>query len=210
MSDSERVRKILAILKKEYPEARTALTHKNAYELLISTILSAQCTDAQVNKVTPHLFDRYKSAKDLAKARSQDVEKIIRSTGFYKNKAKLIIGCARELVAIYGSTVPSSLEEMVKLPGVGRKTANVVLGEWFDIPGIVVDTHVKRLSNLLKLTKSSDPDKIEEDLMKVVPKKEWSDFSILLIFHGRRTCIARRPRCCECRINKYCPSNNCQ
>jgi endonuclease-3 len=208
--DAERAKKIISILKKEYPDAKTPLKHNNPLQLLVATILSAQCTDERVNMVTPALFSKYKSTGDFAEARPGDVEKIIRSTGFFKNKTKSIIGCCRSIVEKHGGRVPASLDDLVKLPGVGRKTANVVLSSCFNIPGIVVDTHVKRLTNLLKLTGNSDPVKIEFDLMKVVPRKDWSLFSILLIFHGRNICIARRPKCCECTINGLCPSNNCK
>lgn len=210
MTNSERAKKIAAKLKKEYPDAKTPLKHKNPLQLLIATILSAQCTDQRVNMVTPSLFAKYKNAKDFAGAKPAELEKIIRSTGFFKNKTKSIIGCCKDLVEKHGGRVPASLDQLVKLPGIGRKTANVVLGACFDIPGIVVDTHVKRLSNLLKLTKNSDPVKIEFDLMEIIPEKDWSLFSMLLIFHGRRICIARRPRCCECVINSLCPSNDCK
>jgi endonuclease-3 len=205
-----RVKKIALILGREYPGAKTPLKHKNPLQLLVATILSAQCTDERVNKVTPALFVKYKTATDFAAAKSAQLEGLIRSTGFYKNKTKSIIGCCRGLVEKFGGKVPPLLDELVELPGVGRKTANVVLGSCFDIPGIVVDTHVKRLANLLDLTKNSDPVKIESDLMKIVPRKDWNIFSLLLIFHGRRVCIARRPKCCECEIKALCPSNNCK
>jgi len=178
-------------------------------QLLIATILSAQCTDARVNLVTPDLFAKYKTVKDFANARQVELEKLIKSTGFYKNKSKSIIGCCKGLVEKHKGKVPPSLDELVELPGIGRKTANVVLGECFDIPGVVVDTHVKRLSNRLGLTKNSDPVKIEFDLMEILPKKDWSLFSLLLIFHGRRICKSRKPDCCNCKIKTYCPSNEC-
>lgn len=201
----KRVEKIIDILKREYPDAKTPLRHKNPLQLLVATILSAQCTDERVNKVTPALFDKYKTASDLANANGSELEEMIRSTGFYRNKARSIIGCCRGLVERHGGAVPQSLGDLVSLPGVGRKTANVVLGGSFDIPGIVVDTHVKRLSGLLGLTKNTDPERIEEDLIKIVPKKDWNIFSLLLIFHGRRVCIARRPRCGNCVVHRYCP-----
>lgn len=207
--NSERVKKIATILKKEYPGAKTPLTHRDPHQLLVATILSAQCTDERVNKVTPALFAKYKSVKDFASAKPAELEEMVRSTGFFKNKTKSIIGCSKGLIEKHGGKVPASLDDLVKLPGIGRKTANVVLGACFGVPGVVVDTHVKRLSKLLKLTKNSDPVKIEFDLMEILPKKNWSLFSLLLIFHGRRVCIARRPKCCECVINKLCPSNNC-
>lgn len=206
MVETGRVKKIVDILKKEYPDVKTELRHKNPFQLLIATILSAQCTDVQVNKVTPPLFKKYKTAKDFAAAKPGGLEKMIKSTGFYKSKAKSIIGCCKGLVESHNGKVPPSLDDLVKLPGVGRKTANVVLGSAFDISGVVVDTHVKRVSGLLGFTKNSDPEKIEDDLMKIIPKKDWNIFSLLLIFHGRRVCIARRPKCCECVICKLCPS----
>jgi len=209
-SHVERAKKITSILKKEYPGAKTQLKHRNPLQLLVATILSAQCTDERVNMVTPSLFAKYKSAKDFAGAKQTDVEKMIRSTGFFKNKTKSIIGCCKGLVEKHDSKVPPSLDQLVKLPGIGRKTANVVLGACYEIPGVVVDTHVKRLSNLLKLTKNSDPVKIEFDLMEILSKKDWNLFTLLLIFHGRNVCIARRPRCCDCAINKLCPSNGCK
>jgi len=203
------IRKIISILKKEYPDAKTPLKHRNSLELLIAVILSAQCTDARVNMVTPALFKKYKTAKDFANARQAELEKLIRSTGFYKNKAKSIKGMAEALIERHKGRVPGTLDELVKLPGVGRKTANVILGACFDTPGIVVDTHVKRLSNRLGLTKNSDPVKIEFDLMDVIPKKDWNIFSLLLIFHGRAVCNARKPKCCECKVRNLCPSNEC-
>jgi len=206
MDERQRVENIIKVLKNTYPDAKIPLTHRNPLELLIATILSAQCTDERVNKVTPELFKRYKTAKDLAAARQRDVEEIIRSTGFYKNKAKNIIACAKMIEEKYGGKVPSTMEELTSLPGVGRKTANVVLGGSFGVPGIVVDTHVKRLAGRLGLTKEKDPEKIEMDLMRIVPEEEWSRFSLLLIFHGRNVCMARRPKCRECRIAVYCPS----
>ena len=206
----KQIKEIIKKLKKKYPEAKTSLAHRSPLQLLIATILSAQCTDERVNKVTPGLFKKYRSAEDFAKAKKSELEEMIRSTGFYKNKTKSIIGCAKGLVEKHGGRVPPSLDELVKLPGIGRKTANVVLGACFDIPGVVVDTHVKRLSNRLGLTKNQDPEKIEQDLMKIVPEKEWNLFSLLLIFHGRNICKARKPECCKCIIDKECPSNGCK
>lgn len=172
----------------------------------MATILSAQCTDARVNLVTPALFVRYRTARDFATAAPAELETLIRSTGFYKAKARHIIGCCRGLVERFGGTIPRKLEDLVTLPGVGRKTANVVLGACWDIPGMVVDTHVKRISNLLKLTHHHDPVKIERDLMALLPKHKWNDFGMHLILHGRKTCIARRPKCAECVLNTLCPS----
>jgi endonuclease-3 len=205
METKIRIANILAILRKEYPGARTPLTHKNPLQLLIATILSAQCTDKRVNIVTPLLFRKYKTAKDFAGAKQSELEKLIRSTGFYKAKAKNIIGCCKDLAEKHGGKVPRSLDELVKLPGVGRKTANVVLSEIWDIPGVVVDTHVKRLAYRMGLTKDTDPEKIEQDIMKLLPPKDWNDLSICLIFHGRQVCIARKPNCGECVVAVLCP-----
>lgn len=203
----DRAEKIMMLLRKEYPRIKTALRHENPLQLLVATILSAQCTDERVNKVTPALFKRYRSANDFADARQGELETLIRSTGFFKNKAKNIIGCCRGIVERFGGKVPNKLDDLVTLPGVGRKTANVVLGACWGIPGVVVDTHVKRISNLLGLTKNQDPERIEQDLMKVLPEKDWNNFTMGLILHGRAVCIARRPKCEICIINKYCPSS---
>ena len=198
---------ILERLKRAYPEARTALDHRNAFELLVATILSAQTTDVRVNLVTPVLFARYPTAAALARARPADVEEIIKSTGFFRNKARSIIGMAQGLVADFDGEVPRSMDQLLRLPGVGRKTANVVLGNAFGInDGIVVDTHVTRLSRLLGLTRQTDPEKIERALMKLFPREDWALLSHLLIFHGRQVCIARRPRCGECVLADVCPS----
>ena len=198
-----RVAKLLA---EEYPDAACALNFRTPLELLIATILSAQCTDVRVNLVTKELFRRYRSADDYAKADAAELEELIKSTGFFRNKAKSIQGCCRRLVEEFGGKVPRELESLVKLPGVGRKTANVVLGTAYGIAsGVVVDTHVARLSWRLGLTKHKDPTKIERDLMSALPAKEWVDFSHRLIHHGRKVCIARRPKCEICRLNKICP-----
>lgn len=190
-----------------YPEAKTALNHTNPFQLLVATILSAQTTDVRVNLVTPGVFARYPDAAALARARQADVEKLIQSTGFFRNKAKSIIGMAQALVADHGGEVPSTMEELVKLPGVGRKTANVVLGNAFGInEGVVVDTHVTRLSYRLGLTRQTDPVKIEQALMKLFPQDSWALLSHLLIFHGRQICIARKPKCPECVVADLCPS----
>lgn len=203
----ERMPEILARLKREYPDAHCALDHHDAFELLCATILSAQCTDARVNLVTPVLFARYPDAFALASAEQTDVEEIIRSTGFFRNKAKNLIAMAQALVAEHAGRVPSTMEQLRVLPGVGRKTANVVLGNAFGInEGVTVDTHVGRLSRLLVLTKHEDPEKVERDLMKLVPQEDWALVSHLLIFHGRQVCIARRPRCAACVLNDLCPS----
>ena len=198
---------ILERLKAAYPDAQCALHHRNAFELLCATILSAQCTDARVNMVTPVLFSRYPTPQALAAARPEDVERIIMSTGFFRNKTKSLIGMAQALVAEHGGEVPHTMEELRVLPGVGRKTANVILGNAFGInEGITVDTHVTRLSQLLGLSRQDDPVKIEQDLMPLFPRDDWGLLSHLLIFHGRQVCIARRPRCGECVLANLCPS----
>jgi endonuclease-3 len=199
-----RVKEIIKILSKEIQDSRIALRFSNPLELLIATILSAQCTDVKVNQVTVDLFKKYHSAKDYAKANLAELEEEIRPTGFYRNKAKSIHKCCQELVARFGGEVPKTLEELVTLPGVGRKTANVILGNAFGIPGIVVDTHVHRVSQRVGLTKNDDPTKIEFDLMEIAPKDEWTHFSNLLIWHGRRTCVAKKPLCEICPIRKLC------
>ena len=181
------------------------MIHKSPLQLLIATILSAQCTDERVNKVTPALFARYKNASDFAGAKQKELEKLIHSTGFYKAKAKNIIGCCKAVIEIYGGDVPRSLDKLVELPGVGRKTANVVLGSIWNIPGVVVDTHVKRLTYRMGFTENTDPEKIEQDVMKLLPAKDWNDFSITLIFHGRRVCLAKKPSCETCPVGKHCP-----
>ena len=203
-----RARKIIARLKRGYPDATCALHHQNALELVVATILSAQCTDARVNMVTPHLFAKYRTAADYAAADPRVLEKEIQSTGFFRNKTKSIIGMAQALVERHGGEVPQTMEELTALPGVGRKTANVILGTWFKKnEGVVVDTHVHRLSRLLGLTRQDDPVKIEQDLMEIVPRADWTWFSHTLILHGRAVCIARRPKCAECVINRLCPSS---
>ena len=202
--DSKRVKDIIKILTKVIPDTTIALKFSSPLELLIATILSAQCTDVRVNEVTDTLFKKYRSAKDYAQADLSELEQDIRPTGFYRNKAKSIQKCCQELVGRFESEVPKTLEEMVTLPGVGRKTANVILGNAFGIPGIVVDTHVHRVSQRIGLTKKDDPVKIEFDLMEIVPKEEWTHFSNLLIWHGRRTCVARKPLCDSCVIRKLC------
>lgn len=196
---------IVKLLKKEYSENKIALESKNPLELLIATILSAQCTDERVNKVTPSLFKKYRTPGDYANAKQEVFEQEIKSTGFYKNKTKSIIACCKDLVNKYKGKVPNNIEELTKLPGVGRKTANVILGNVYGVPGIVVDTHVKRVSYRLRLTKNTDPEKIEFDLMKIIPKQEWIHFSNALILHGRRICVARKPKCDLCVLEKYCP-----
>jgi endonuclease-3 len=203
---AERIRKIWPTLKKTYPDAKTALNFKNPLELLISTILSAQCTDERVNMVTKNLFKTYKSAKDWAKTNLGQIESDIRSTGFYHNKAINIKGACTAIAERFGGKVPDSMEELVGLPGVGRKTANVVLGNAFGKPAIACDTHVIRLSRRLGLSEYTDPVKLEFDLAEIVTKKNWTLFSHLLIFHGRYICKARKPDCDNCPISKYCPA----
>src|SRR6266581_3380482 len=203
-----RTRKIVARLGRAYPDATCALHHSSALELLVATILSAQCTDVRVNMVTPHLFAKYRTAADYAAADPRVLEKEIQSTGFFRNKTKSIIGMAQALVERHGGEVPNTMEELVQLPGVGRKTANVVLGTWFGKnEGVVVDTHVQRLATLLGLTQEKDAVKIERDLMALVPRDKWTWFSHTLILHGRRVCIARRPKCEICVVNRWCPSS---
>lgn len=207
MDTPARAKLIIARLKKAYPDAHIALQHRNAYELLAATILSAQCTDERVNRVTPALFEKYPAPAALARARVQDLESLIRSTGFYHNKAKSLLGMARAVAGKFGGEVPATMEELITLPGVARKTANVVLGGVFHISaGIVVDTHVKRLSQRLGLSKEQQPEKIEQDLMALVPKKDWIAIGMLLITHGRRVCFARKPDCAGCLLHDICPS----
>ena len=201
-----RAKRVINALKEGYPNAECALQHRNAFELLVATILSAQCTDERVNQVTPLLFEKYPSPARLAAAALEDIEKIIQSTGFFRNKAKNIKECARGIHENHGGEVPSNLDSLTKLAGVGRKTANVVLGVVFDIAsGVVVDTHVARLSQRLGLTDQTDPAKIEMELMEIVPKEEWIDFSHRLIHHGRRVCDARKPDCDACSMKDFCP-----
>ena len=203
-----RVKQIIARLERAYPDATCALNHTSALELVVATILSAQCTDARVNMVTPVLFAKYRTAKDYAAADPQVLEREIQSTGFFRNKTKSIIGMAQALVERHGGEVPDTMDALTELPGVGRKTANVILGTWFKKnEGVVVDTHVHRLSRLLKLTKQDDPVKIERDLMGLLPRDKWTWWSHTLIQHGRQVCIARRPKCEDCVINKLCPSS---
>jgi endonuclease-3 len=203
---SERVKKIWPILKKTFPEAKIALKFSDPLELLIATILSAQCTDERVNMVTKDLFKKYKSAENWAKADIGQIESDIKSTGFYHNKAVNIKGACTAIIEKFGGKVPNTMEKLLELPGVGRKTANVVLGNAFGIPGIVCDTHVIRLSRRLGLSENTDPVKLEFDLAEIVPKKDWTLFSHLLIFHGRYICKARKPDCVNCPISRYCPA----
>lgn len=202
----QRVKKILPVLKELYLDRGTALKYNKPFQLLVATILSAQCTDVRVNKVTPGLFRRYKTVSDFAEADLEQLQKEIKSTGFYRNKAKNIKNACRRIQQDYDGELPGELKELVKLPGVGRKTANVILGNAFDIPGITCDTHVIRLSRRLGLSENSNPEKLEYDLMDIVPKKEWTHFSNALIYHGRGVCKARKPDCDNCRIAEYCPA----
>jgi endonuclease-3 len=197
---------ILRHLKKDYPIAVCELTHETPFQLLAATILSAQCTDARVNMVTPHLFRCYPDAESLAVADVRDVEEIVRSTGFFGTKARNLIGMANAVVNTFAGKVPTDMDDLVTLPGVGRKTANVVRSVAFDLPGLPVDTHVGRLSRRLGLTRNDDPVKVESDLCALLPPKEWGEFSLRLILHGRRICDARAPRCGECRLAEVCPS----
>ena len=203
-----RVRRINARLEKAYPDATCALHHQSALELLVATILSAQSTDARVNMVTPALFAKYRTAEDFARADPRVLEQEIHSTGFFRSKTRSITRMAQALLERHGGQVPDTMDELVQLPGVGRKTANVVLGCWFKKnEGVVVDTHVQRIATLLGLTTERDPVKIERDLMALVPREKWTWFSNALIQHGRRVCIARRPKCEICVIHRYCPSS---
>ena len=207
MKDKAPVTETISRLKSAYPDARTELAWTNPLELLVATILSAQTTDVRVNGVTPDLFAKYPAAADYAEADPADVEEDIRPTGFFRNKARSLQGMARALVQDHGGQVPRTMDELVALPGVGRKTANVVLGNAFAIDeGVVVDTHVRRLSNRLGFTTQKDPEKVERDLMQTVPKEDWTVFSHLLILHGRSTCKSRKPDCENCILNDLCPS----
>jgi endonuclease-3 len=202
----QRVQSVIRVLRKLYPEAECALNYQSAFQLLVATILSAQCTDERVNQATPELFCTYPDPAALAASTQEDVERIVRPLGFFRNKAANIRGMAQGLVDRFNGEIPQDLEQLVTLPGVGRKTASVVLGTWFGIPsGIVVDTHVRRITNLLGLTKSQNPEIIERELMQIVPKSEWISFSHRLIHHGRQICIARRPKCTSCDLLKFCP-----
>lgn len=201
----QRVQDILNRLDQRYPNVKCALHHNNAWELLIATILSAQCTDVMVNKVTPGLFQKYPTPQAMAAATPEELEPILRPTGFYRNKAKSVVGASKGTVENFGGQVPDEMDKLLTLPGVARKTANVVLGSWFgQAVGVVVDTHVHRISRRLELTKADDPKNIELDLMKVIPQAKWIDFSHQIIHHGRALCIARRPKCADCPIENIC------
>ena len=203
----ERAARIYDLLEGEYPEARTALEHANPFELAVATILSAQCTDERVNMVTPALFRRFPDVAALAGASLEELEEIIHSTGFFRSKARNLVGMARAVLAENGGELPRSLAELTRLPGIGRKTANVILGNAFGVDeGVVVDTHVKRLSGRLGFSRETTPEKIELDLMEVFPRERWTPLSHFLIFHGRQVCAARKPRCRECVVAAFCPS----
>ncbi len=204
IKDKTRALKIQRILKKTYPEVKTQLRHANPFQLLVATILSAQCTDKQVNGVTKDLFNHLKTPQDFANASNEVIEKLIRPTGYFRNKAKNIKNCSKSLLENYDGQVPKTLDELVTLPGVGRKTANVVLGSVFNIPGIVVDTHVARISKRLGFTKNHNPVKIEYDLMEIIPKENWNVFSLQLIYFGRAVCKARKPVCPTCPLYDLC------
>ena len=200
----DRPARIAMSLRRAMPTARVELTHRSPWELLVATILSAQCTDQRVNQVTPTLFKRYPTPQAMAKATSTELESLIRSTGFYKNKTKNLIGCAQVISAQFKGQVPNTMEALTSIPGVGRKTANVLLGAVFGKPAVVVDTHVKRVANRLALTQSSDPEQIERDLQSVYPQTQWTDVSQRLLLHGRYVCLARKPRCRVCPIDDVC------
>ena len=201
----ERVRQILKRLDELYPNATCALQHKTAWDLTVATILSAQCTDVRVNLVTPGLFAKYPTAAHFAALKPEELEPDIRSTGFFRNKSKSIVGAAQKVVGEFGGKVPDTMEQLLTIPGVARKTANVVLGTWFKkATGVVVDTHVQRISRRLELTKEEDPQKIEQDLMRVLPQEKWIDFAHQIIWHGRKLCVARNPKCAECSLETLC------
>jgi endonuclease-3 len=203
----ERVAAILDALEKAYPKAVCALNHKSAWELLVATILSAQCTDVRVNLATPALFAAFPTPKAMAAASLPELEELIRTTGFFRNKAKSIKGAGRVVTEEFGGEVPHTMEELLRIPGAARKTANVVLGSWFGIAvGVVVDTHVLRISRRLELTKETTPEKVEKDLMRVIPQSKWIDYSHQIIFHGRQICFARKPRCADCTLERLCNS----
>ena len=205
LSGPARLSEILKRLEQTYPGATCALHHKSAWELLVATILSAQCTDVRVNLVTPGLFQKYPTVADLAALKPETLESEIRSTGFFRNKSKSLVGASQRLVAEFGGQVPDTMDQLLSLPGVARKTANVVLGTWFHKnEGVVVDTHVQRISRRLELTQEEDPKKIEQDLMRSVPRAKWTDFSHQVIWHGRKLCIARKPKCVECPLENLC------
>ncbi|MFB3917379.1 MAG: endonuclease III [Terriglobales bacterium] len=201
----ERINELLKRLDATYPGVTCALTHRNAWELLVATILSAQSTDVRVNMVTPELFKKYPTVQDFAALKPEELEPDVRSTGFFRNKAKAVVGAAKKIVSDFGGKVPGEMDSLLTLPGVARKTANVVLGTWFKKPdGVVVDTHVQRIARRLELTKETDPAKIEQDLMRVIPRERWILFAHQLIWHGRKLCIARLPKCADCPLENIC------
>ena len=205
----ERIRQILERLEERYPDVTSALHHQSAWELLVATILSAQSTDATVNKVTPELFKKYPTPAAFAALKPEQLEPDLRSTGFFRNKSKSVVGAAKAVMADFGGRVPSEMDQLLTLPGVARKTANVVLGTWFKkAVGVVVDTHVHRISRRLELTKSDNPKDIEKDLMKVIPQDKWIDFSHQIIHHGRAVCVARKPKCAECNLENLCHASD--
>ncbi|HSF66549.1 MAG TPA: endonuclease III [Nitrospiraceae bacterium] len=203
----KRLREIAKTLERVMPEPRMELDHRSPWELLVATVLSAQCTDQRVNQVTPSLFRRYKQPSEMAAADVRELERFIRSTGFFKNKAKNLIACSTAVTERFSGQVPHTMDELVTLPGVGRKTANVILGNAFGQPSIVVDTHVKRVAKRLGLTKSNNPDRIEQDLQQLIQKSQWTDISQRLLLHGRYVCLARKPQCRTCPIYRHCPWN---
>jgi len=205
---SNKIKNIIQILAEKYPNVKTDLEHTSPFQLLIATMLSAQCTDKRVNMVTPDLFAAFPTVYEFAKAKQEVLEQLIFTTGFYKNKAKNIIACSQIIVEKFNGEVPSKMSDLLELSGVGRKTANCVLGNYFEPEGIVVDTHVIRITNLLGLVNTKNADKIEKELMQIVPKKHWVNFTHYLIRFGRETCVARRPKCSQCEINSYCEHYN--
>jgi endonuclease-3 len=205
--ETARVREIIRLLRKHYPESRTALEFRSPFEILVATILAAQCTDERVNKVTPGLFRKFPTPAHFARGDRAELEQEIRSTGFFRNKAKSLIGASQKIVEEYGGAVPDSMEKLITLPGVARKTANIVLSAGYGkAEGIAVDTHARRLSQRLGLSRESDPDKIERDLLAIIPRKDWLDFNSLLVDHGRALCRARKPKCPECFLRRLCPA----
>ncbi len=204
MTKKQKALKIAELLQQMYPEAACSLEYRDPLQLMVATQLAAQCTDARVNIVTKDLFRKYRSVQDFANADLEEFEQDIRSTGFYHNKAKNIIAACRMIISDYGGNVPSNIEDLLKLPGVGRKTANLILNDSFGVPGVVIDTHAKRLTNRMGLTDNEDPEKIEYDIMKLLPAEKWGSFCHQLVFHGRALCDARKPKCGDCSINPYC------
>jgi len=201
----KRLRAIAETLERTMQHPKMELDHRSPWELLVATILSAQCTDQRVNQVTPSLFQRYRTATEMAEADPPELEELIRSTGFFKNKAKHLVACGKAVIERFGTQVPRTMEELITLPGVGRKTANVILGNAFGQPAVIVDTHVKRVAKRLGLTKSDNPDLVEQDLQQLMPKSQWTAFSQRLLLHGRYVCLARKPQCRTCQVYRHCP-----